>query len=79
MVKKPMDSADFYYVSRQDVRLVTQKILASQLAYHSFYHRLYVSYCNFFNNRFIKKYLHFWTPGSLLSPSELVVSLASVF
>ena len=54
-----MDSTDFYYVDGQDVRLVIQKISASQLAYHSFYHRLCVSYCNFFNNHSIEEMFAF--------------------
>ena len=58
-----MNPADFYYVGGQDVRLVTQKISVSQLAHYSFYHRLCVSHCNFFNNRFIEEifaFLDFW-------------------
>ena len=54
-----MDSADFYCVGGQDARLVTQKISASQLAYHSFYHRFCVSYCNFLNIRSIKEMFAF--------------------
>ena len=54
-----MDSANFYCVGEQDVRLVTQKISASQLAYHSFYYRFCVSYCNFFNIRSIEEMFTF--------------------
>ena len=54
-----MDSADFYYVDGQDVRLVTQKISASQLAYYSFYHRFCFSYCNFFNIHSIEEIFTF--------------------